>query len=141
MAGACSTSSYNTCSCYNKSMHWPIRIAIVVGGNAFALWLAEKLVAGFSLNATLIQLALLAFILAILNFFLKPILSIVLGPVIILTLGLGIIVVNAIIIYLLPILANHLDFLQGSISILTIPALFLVTLIVSAVNFVIHLTK
>ena len=58
---------------------------------------------------------------------------------IVITLGLAVIVVNAIIIYLLPIVANHLDFLHGSITIETIPALLYATLIVSAVNFLIHL--
>jgi uncharacterized membrane protein YvlD (DUF360 family) len=70
---------------------------------------------------------------------LKPLLALVLGPIILITLGLGIIIVNAIILYLLPILANHLDFLRGSITIQSIPALFLATIIVSVVNFVIHL--
>ncbi len=120
-------------------MHWLVRIVIIIVGNGFALWLADKYVPGFVLNASWYQLALIALILALLNFILKPIFTLILGPIIVLTLGLGIILVNAIIIYLLPILADHLDFLHGSISIQTIPALLFTTLIVSAVNFVIHL--
>lgn len=120
-------------------MHWFARVAIIIGGNSFALWLAEKYVPGFVLDANWIQLATIAIILTLLNFFLKPLITLILGPIIVLTLGLGVIVVNAIIVYLLPILADNLDFLHGSITIETIPALIFGTLIISAVNFVIHL--
>ncbi len=122
-------------------MHWLAKVALIVAGNGIALWIAERYVPGFVLHATWTQLALIAFILALLNFILKPILTLILGPIIVLTLGLGIIIVNAIIIWLLPILANHLDFLRGSISIQTIPALIITTLIVGAINFVIHLAE
>ena len=122
-------------------MHWLAKIAIIIAGNAFALWLANQCVPHFVVNASWIQLAVLALILALLNFIVKPVLTLIFGPIIVLTLGLGIIVVNAILIYLLPVIANHLDFLRGSISIEnnSILALLLATLLVSAVNFVIHL--
>jgi putative membrane protein len=120
-------------------MHWLFRVALIIAGNALALWLANQYVPGFVLSANWLQLATIALILTLLNFIVKPILTLVLGPVIVLTLGLAIIVVNAIIIYLLPIAADHIDFLKGSISIQSILALLLATLIVSAVNFVIHL--
>jgi putative membrane protein len=120
-------------------MHWLARIALIVAGNAFALWLANRFVPGFVLTSNLWQLVLIALVLSLLNFLLKPLLTLVLGPIIVLTLGLGIIIVNAIIIYLLPIAADHIDFLHGSITIETIPALLLTTLIVSVVNFLIHL--
>ncbi len=119
-------------------MHWFARLVIVVGGNALALWLANLYVPGFVLNSNWVALILIALILALLNFFLKPILTLALGPVIILTLGLGIIIVNAIILWLLPIIASNIDFLRGSITIEGIPALFFATLIVSVVNFIIH---
>lgn len=123
-------------------MNWLSKLALAVGGNALALWLANKYVAGFELSATNWQaLVLIALLLALLNFILKPILKLILGPIIILTLGFGVIIVNAIILWLLPIIANHIDFLHGSIIIQTIPALFFATLIVSAVNFFIHLVS
>lgn len=120
-------------------MHWLARIFIIIVGNAFALWVANQYVSGFALHANWLQLALIALILAILNFVLKPVLTLILGPIIVLTLGLGVIIVNAVIMYLLPLVANNLDILHGSIRIETIPALLFATLIVSAVNFVIHL--
>jgi putative membrane protein len=120
-------------------MHWFARLVIVVGGNALALWAAYLWVPGFVLGGNWITLVLIALVLAVLNFFLKPLLTLVLGPVIILTLGLGIIVVNAIILYLLPIVADNIDFLHGSIMIQSIPALFFATIIISVINFIIHL--
>ena len=120
-------------------MHWLARLVIIVGGNALALWAAYVWVPGFILGGNRITLILIALVLAVLNFFLKPILTLVLGPIIILTLGLGILIVNGIILYLLPIVADHIDFLHGSIIIQNIPALFFATLIVSIINFFIHL--
>ena len=120
-------------------MHWLARLVIIVGGNALALWIANMYVPGFVLAGTWLTIAMIAFVLAVLNFLLKPLLTLILGPIIVLTLGLGVIIVNALIIWLLPIVADHIDFLRGSISIQTIPALFFATLIVSAINFVIHI--
>jgi putative membrane protein len=120
-------------------MHWLLRVILTILGNALALWIANRFVPGFILNAGIIQLIVIALILALLNWILKPILTLILGPIIILTLGLGLIIVNAIILYVLPILANHLDFLRGSITIQDIPALILTTLVVSVINFLIHL--
>jgi putative membrane protein len=122
-----------------KDMHWLFRVLIIILGNAFALWLANKYIAGFVLSGNWLQILFVALILTLLNFFLKPVFTLILGPIIILTLGLGILIVNAIILYLLPILASHIDFLHGSIIIQSIPALFLATLIVSIINFIIHL--
>ena len=120
-------------------MHWIWKVIITILGNALALWLANQFVPGFVLTANILQLALIGLILALLNWILKPILVLVLGPIIILTLGLGLIIVNAIILELLSFSAGHIDFLSGSITISTIPALIFATLIVSAVNFIIHL--
>jgi putative membrane protein len=121
-------------------MHWLLKFAIIVAGNGLALWLAWLYVPGFELNtASWIQFALVALILALLNGLLKPILTLVLGPIIVLTLGIGILVVNALILWILPLLLNYIDFLRGSIIIQDIPALIYATLIISVVNFVIHL--
>jgi putative membrane protein len=120
-------------------MHWLAKLVLVIIGNSLALWLANLYVPGFVLNANWIGVAIIALVLSILNFIVKPVFTLILGPIIVLTLGLGVLVVNAIIIYFLPIVDNHLDILRGSISIETIPALIYTTLIVSAINFVIHL--
>ena len=117
-----------------------IRFVLVIAGNALALWLAWLYVPGFVLNTSnWIQLALVALILALLNGLLKPILRLVFGPIIILTLGIGLLVVNGVILYLLPIVVNYIDFLRGSIIIQDIPALVYATLILTAVNFIVHI--
>jgi putative membrane protein len=120
-------------------MHWFARLVIIVGGNALALWVADTYVPGFVLSSNWVLIILIALTLAVLNFFLKPILTLILGPIIILTLGLGVLIVNGIILYLLPIIADHIDILHGSIIIQNIPALFFATLIISIINFIIHL--
>lgn len=120
-------------------MHWITKAVLHVAGNAFALYLANRFVPGFVLSANFLQLATIALVLAALNFILKPVLTLLLAPLIVLTLGLALIVVNALILWLLPIIDNHLDFLRGSITIQTIPALVIGALIVSALNFAIHL--
>jgi len=122
-------------------MHWLFKLALIVAGNAFALWLANRWVTGFVLTAPITGLILLGLTLAILNFILKPVLTLALGPIIIITLGLGLIIVNAIILWLAAYLSHlpQLDFIHGSITIESIPALFFATIIVSVVNFIIHL--
>jgi len=122
-------------------MHWLVKLVIVTAANAFALWLANRWVAGFVLTSPLLGLILLALTLTILNFLLKPILTLVLGPIIILTLGLGLIIVNALILWFAAYLSHlpQLDFIHGSITIQTIPALIIATLVVSAVNFIVHI--
>ena len=120
-------------------MHWLFKLALIIAGNTFALWLANLCVPGFVLSTPVLGLVILGLVLTILNFILKPILTLVLGPIIILTLGLGLIVVNAIILWFAAYLSQHLDFIHGSITIQTIPALILATLLISVINFIIHL--
>ncbi len=125
-------------------MHWLARMAIIIGGNALALWIANRYIPGFVLTPHWGAIILIALILSLLNFLLKPLLTLVFGPVIILTLGSALIIVNAIILYLLIIITSRIDLLSGSIMIQNIPAPFVVTLFlasftISAVNFIIHL--
>ena len=119
-------------------MHWLARVAIITAGNAFALWATNTYVPGFAVSMQWERLLLLAFILALLNFVLKPVLELIFSPVILLTLGIGVLIVNGIVIWLLPAIASHIDFLHGSITIQNIPALALGTVIISVVNFIIH---
>jgi putative membrane protein len=116
-----------------------LRIVLTVAGNAFALWLAAEYVSGFHTSHDYVKLAGIAFLLALLNFFVRPALKLLFGPIILLTLGVGILVVNAIVIYLLQYAANHLDALSGSITIETIPALIYGTLIITIVNWIVRI--
>ncbi|MDE2018795.1 MAG: phage holin family protein [Patescibacteria group bacterium] len=122
-------------------MHWILKALLTVLGNAFALWLANLFIPGFVVQATVLQLLLVALVLALLNWVLKPILTLLFGPLIILTLGIGVLIVNAVILLLLPWLTNHIDFLRESVNIQNIPALILATVLVSIVNLMVHVIE
>ncbi len=119
-------------------MPWLIRAILIVLCNAAGLWLANQYVPGFVLQGNWVAIILVALILSLLNFLLRPFLSLILAPVIVLTLGLATIVINAFMLYLLPIIADHIDFLKGSIMIQNIPALIFATLIVGVMNLIAH---
>ncbi len=113
-------------------MKFAAKIVVAVVVNALALVVAAYLVQGFNLETDLQNLFILAAVLTALNFFLKPILKLILGPVIVITLGLGLILVNAIILYILDTLSNNL-------TIENTGALIYSSIIIGLVNFVFHL--
>lgn len=116
-------------------MYLIARIIVRTIANGIALFAAAYWIPGFVLSVSdLESAAIVAGTLTLLNFFIKPILELILSPVIILTLGLGLIVVNAIILYVL-------DFLMPTLTIQTIPALLLAGILVGAVNLLFHLAK
>lgn len=101
--------------------------------NAAALALMSY-IPGVVIESGIRGLALITLIFTALNIFIKPILKVILSPVIILTLGLGLLVVNAIILFVLDLLTEHLT-IQGALP------LILATLLISAANFVIHVVN
>jgi len=107
------------------------RIVITIAVNSVALLAASYLVVGFGLAGGFEELITLALVLTVLNAFLKPILKLALGPFILITLGLGLIVVNALILYLL-------DLWSANLTIQTVPALIYSSIIISAINFILH---
>lgn len=111
---------------------WIAKIVVAIVLNAIGFWLAIKYISGFSVSGDFKQFLAIAVLFTALNFFLKPILKLVLGPIIILTLGLGVVIVNALIIYILDIFSQNL-------TIETVLALLYTTLIMSAINVVFHL--
>lgn len=113
-------------------MRWLAKLVVIIAANAIGLWLAAIYIPGFKLEGDLREILTIAAIFTLLNFFLKPILKLVLGPIIILTLGLGLIIVNALVLYVLDIFSQNL-------TIETIPALLYATLLVGVINFVFHL--
>jgi len=96
-------------------------------GNGLGLYLADLYIPGVAITRTIENLILAAFILALINFFVRPLLKFVLTPVIILTLGLANILINAAAIYLL-------DYLFPAITISGLLALVLTALLVGAIN-------
>lgn len=99
--------------------------------NLTALLLVDYFVEGFNIVPGFINFLTAAAILTLINIFIKPFIKLILTPFIILTLGLGIVLVNALTLYIL-------DFFSNEIIIIGIPALIYATLIVSAVNIAIN---
>ena len=112
-------------------MKFIARLIVIVAANAIALWAAARYIDGISFSGGIYELAIAAAIFTLLNFFLKPILKLLLGPLIILTLGLGLILVNALILYILDIFSQNL-------TITGIPALIYATVFIGVINFVFH---
>ena len=108
------------------------KLILIIGLNALALWAAAQYIDGFNFTGGAREFAVAAVILTLLNFFIKPVLKLFLGPIIILTLGLGLVLVNALMLYLLDLISNNL-------KIDDIPALIYGTLLITVVNFVVHL--
>jgi putative membrane protein len=104
--------------------------------NAFALLLAAYLIPTFQIEGNFMQLLALALLLTLLNITVKPILKLLFGPVIVLTLGFGLLIVNAIVLYLLDILSKNLTI--GGNQALT---LLYASLIIGIINFFVHLAS
>lgn len=104
------------------------RIILLFIPNLIALWATAYFVAGFKVIAGYEGFLIAAAIFTLINLIIKPILKFVLSPIIIITLGLGIVLVNAVTLYLL-------DFLTDYINIIGIDSLIYATLIITGVNF------
>jgi len=109
---------------------WTLFLQIVAG--ILGIFLAERFVPGVAFTGDWKALAIAGGILGLLNFFIKPILKLITLPLKILTLGLFGLVINMLIIWVVDIIFPELV-IPGIIS------LFLVSLIVWALSFV--LTK
>ncbi len=102
-------------------------------GNALALVASGYLVAGFNLDLSNLQAAAaLVAVFTGLNVIIKPVLRFFLGPLIILTLGLFNIIITGGFLYVVDIYSQNLN-ISG------LPALIYGTLIITAVNIIIHL--
>ena len=89
---------------------------------------------GITIQSGIRGLLLITLLFTALNIFIKPILKFILSPIIILTLGLGLLLINAVILFILDLLTEQLT-IQGVLP------LMLATLLISAANFVIHIVK
>lgn len=102
-------------------------------GNTAALLAAGYFVHGFTLNITAgwEAFAALVGVLTVLSVIIKPLLRLFLGPIIIITLGLFNLVING---GLLFIVDNYSE----NLTITGLPALIYSTLIITAVNVIVH---
>lgn len=109
-----------------------MRLIALVLGNVLALFLASYYVAGVTINGGWQSVLVVGLVFSAANFFLKPLLKLLLGPIILLTLGLFIVVINMGVLWVT-------DLLLPRMSIASIGALFLATLLISAINFITHI--
>jgi len=106
------------------------KLALGFGANGAALYLAKIYVPGLHLPADWGGFLSVVAILTLINFFIRPLVKLTLWPFVLITFGLGLIVVNALMLYLL-------DFLLPTVTISGLTALALTTLVVSVVNWVV----
>lgn len=99
--------------------------------NLVALLFAGAFIPGFEISANLINLLIAAAIFTLINLYIRPLVKLILSPIIILTLGLFILVINAGMLYLL-------DILSVNVTITGIEPLIYGTLLITAVNILLH---
>ncbi len=106
------------------------KFIIQIISNLVAIYAAINLVNGVSFSGGFKDLIIAAGILSLINIFIRPLLKLVFGPIIVITLGLFVFVINALLIKILDIISDPLT-IQGYVP------LFLASLIVGVVNFLI----
>jgi len=105
---------------------------INLSANAFGILVARHFVPGFSFQGDALLLIKGAFILTLINYFLKPILKAILFPFILLSLGLFTIVINMLLLWIFTRIPLGVQ-IEG------IYALLYATLLFGSINFVLHL--
>lgn len=113
-------------------MHLLALFIFSIISNVIAFLVTEFFIPNFTISQNFVNLLIAGGIFALLNMLVRPLIKLILGPIIFLTFGLGIILVNALMLYLL-------DILDDGITIQDTVTLIYSTLIISAVNLVIHL--
>jgi len=108
------------------------KLLVNLGAAALGLWLAARFITGFEVSFIPQEFALLSITLTLFHIFLRPILKLLFGPLILLTLGSALVLINITILFLL-------DTVSKSLTIQTITALLLGTLVLSVTNLVAHL--
>ncbi|MDE2001390.1 MAG: phage holin family protein [Patescibacteria group bacterium] len=112
-------------------MKWLWNIVFTFFSNLIALLLAGTFIAGFTITTNLTDLMIAAATFTLINWLIRPIVKALLSPIVFLTFGLFILVINAGMLYLLDILSTN-------VTISTPQALIYGTLLITAVNLVLH---
>lgn len=103
------------------------KLMATLTGNGLGLLIAAIYVPGFNLPIKFGELFTAAFILTLINAFLRPLIKLIMGPLIVITFGLGIIAVNAVTLYLL-------SYFMPTVTISGLLPLFYATLIIGIIN-------
>lgn len=109
------------------------RIVFSLFSNLLAFMVAKTYVAGFIVTGDTRQLLIVVAIFTAINILIRPILKLLLSPIIILTFGIGLLIINALMLYLL-------DYFSKNVTIQGLEPLAYATLIVTAVNVVMGMT-
>lgn len=118
-------------------MRWLARIIIAIVVNALGLIAASHYIPGFNVGGDFREIIILAAIFTALYLVLRPFVKMFLGPFLILTLGFGLIIVNAIMLFLLDFIAKKFMISQ-SLSINGVVPLIEASLLLSVLNFILH---
>jgi putative membrane protein len=108
------------------------KIIFIVAGNAAGLYVATKYIPGFHMSLDFNNLLIAALTLSAINVFIRPLIKLVLSPLILITLGVASILVNLATLYLL-------DRFLPSVTITDIGSLVFATIVIGAVNLLIHI--
>lgn len=109
------------------------RIFFSFFSNLVAFLLAMQFVRDFRVAGDFITLLGAVALFTLINLLIRPIAKLIFAPVIILTLGFGILIVNALMLYLL-------DYFSKNVTIVGLEPLAYATLIISAVNIIVNMT-
>ncbi len=109
-----------------------MRLITLFVGNVLALALASTYLSGVVLAGGLKSLLLVSLIFSAVNFVVKPALKLLMGPFILLTFGLFAIVINMSMLWLTDVFSPQLQ-------IVGFMALFMATLLIGAINIIIHI--
>ena len=91
-----------------------MRLLLRIIINAFALWLAAKIVPGLVVTGDLLPLLMLAIIFGLVNTFIRPIAKLLTFPINFLTLGLFSLVINALMLMLTDFLSQGRMTIEGN---------------------------
>ncbi len=118
--------------CYHicNNMKFISRLIFYFFINFIALLAAAYFIKEFKVAPDLASFSLIAGVFTLINIFIRPILKLILSPIIVLTFGFGIILVNALTLYLL-------DIISTDITITGLSVIIYATLIISIINILI----
>ena len=110
-------------------MWWIIRIVLLIALYAAGFYAAGQYIDGVHVAADWQALAIASLLFMGLHLLVRPILKLLFGPLIFLTLGIGLFLVDALLLY-------FLDILSPALTIDSVVALFLATLLLYVFSFI-----
>jgi putative membrane protein len=82
------------------------RLVIGTAGNALALWLADRIVGRVDLSHSWLTVIVAAFVLTVLNYYVKPVLKVLAFPLVILTLGIALFFISMLMLWITSALVS-----------------------------------